>query len=182
MATSQRGTEDPSSPHGRPPGRSLHLGRGHTAGLHRHPCLHTSSRVAPHPQHRQGPLDWAPSVLLVVPLRWGLAEAHGPKRWGWDLGWGSQARPPVPTQPQKGGRLGTAEANLGQQGDTQVKEQQDPRWAGKRRQPRTPRALPCLCRGQALLDQTCHLRPPLQQSPPGATRELGEAGVGLPNA
>ena len=116
MATSQRGTEDPTSPHGRPPGRSLHLGRGHTAGLHRHPCLHTSSRVAPHPQHRQGPLDWAPSVLLVVPLRWGLAEAHGPQEVGLGPWVGVAGTAPRAHPATEGGQTGHSGSQSGATG------------------------------------------------------------------
>lgn len=169
---SRRGTEDPSSPHGRSRGGLCIWGLAT-------PRVHTGSHVCTPPlacPHAHSiawpPRDWAPSVLLVVPLRWGLGEAHRPQDarlgpWVGVTGTAPRAHPAT-----EGGQTGHRGSQSGATGGHSGQRTAGPAMGRKRREPRPPRALPCLCRGRALprpdLPPSGHLHSEVLQLPHGS--------------
>lgn len=66
-------------------------------------------------------------MVLVVSLSWGLGEANWPPDEGAGaLGWGFQAQPHLPTQPQRGTDWAQAKLTWGNGGTLRAKGQQDP--------------------------------------------------------
>lgn len=143
------------------------------------PRVHTGSHVCTPPlacPHAHSiawpPRDWAPSVLLVVPLRWGQGEAHRPQDAGLGPWVGVTGTAPRAHPATEGGQTGHRGSQSGATGGHSGQRTAGPAMGRKRREPRPPRALPCLCRGRALprpdLPPSGHLHSEVLQLPHGS--------------